>query len=172
MKKILFIAFAILTLASCQQQKIGFVDNVELINSYQKKIDTDERIKGKIDAFQKRTDSLRQSFQLEINDAEIKARKMSQAGIQKLSKDLQDKEQVLSKRVQFEQNLIAEESRSENDSLIKIVREFVQDYGKKNGYSFILGSNEAGSVMYGDEASDLTQIILDALNAEYKKETE
>lgn len=170
MRKLLFIGIAVLTIVSCQQQKIGFVDNVELINGYQEKIDTEEKIKTKIEAFQKRTDSLRQSFQLEINDAEIKARKMSQAGIQKLSKDLQDKEQILSQRVQFEQNQIAQESQSQNDSLIEKVKIFVKDYGKKNGYSYILGSNDAGSVMYGEDASDLTQTILEALNAEYTKE--
>lgn len=170
MKKLLFIGIAVLTLVSCQEQKIGFVDNAELINGYQEKVDTEEKIKTKIEAFQKRTDSLRQAFQLEINDAEIKARKMSQAGIQKLSKDLQDKEQVLSQRVQFEQNQIAEESRSENDSIIKKVKDFVKEFGKKNGYTYILGSNEAGSVMYGEESNDLTQTIMDALNAEYNKE--
>jgi len=170
MKKLLFIGIAVLTIVSCQQQKIGFVDNVELINNYQEKIDTEVKIKTKIEDFQKRTDSLRQSFQLEINDAEIQARKMSQAGIQKLSKDLQDKEQILSQRVQFEKNQIAQESQSQNDSLIQKVKTFVKDYGKKNGYSYILGSNDAGSVMYGEEASDLTQTILEALNAEYEKE--
>jgi outer membrane protein len=170
MKKLLFIGIAVLTIVSCQQQKIGFVDNVELINNYQEKIDTEVKIKTKIEGFQKRTDSLRQSFQLEINDAEIQARKMSQAGIQKLSKDLQDKEQILSQRVQFEKNQIAQESQSQNDSLIQKVKTFVKDYGKKNGYSYILGSNDAGSVMYGEEASDLTQTILEALNAEYEKE--
>jgi len=170
MKKLLFIGIAVLTIVSCQQQKISFVDNVELVNSYQEKIDTEEKIKTKIEAFQKRTDSLRQTFQLEINDAEIQARKMSQAGIQKLSKDLQDKEQILSQRVQFEQNQIAQESQSQNDSLIQKVKTFVKDYGKKNGYTYILGSNDAGSVMYGEDANDLTQTILEALNAEYTKE--
>ena len=170
MRKLLFIGIAVLTIVSCQQQKIGFVDNVELVNSYQEKIDTEEKIKAKIEAFQKRTDSLRQTFQLEINDAEIQARKMSQAGIQKLSKDLQDKEQILSQRVQFEQNQIAQESQSQNDSLIQKVKTFVKDYGKKNGYTYILGSNDAGSVMYGEDANDLTQTILEALNAEYTKE--
>ena len=169
MRKLLFIGIAVLTIVSCQQQKIGFVDNVELINNYQEKIDTEVKIKTKIEDFQKRTDSLRQSFQLEINDAEIQARKMSQAGIQKLSKDLQDKEQILSQRVQFEKNQIAQESQTLNDSIINKVIDFVKDYGKTNSFNFILGSNEAGSVLYGQESSDLTQEILEALNEKYSK---
>lgn len=170
MKNIILVAIAILTFASCQQtQKIGFVDNSKLINDYQEKKDVEAAMQGKIDAFQKRTDSLRQSFQLEINEAELKARKMSQANLQKLSQELQQKEQVLSQRVQFEQQQITRESQTKNDSLIKKVKDFVSDYGKANGYSYILGSNEAGSVMFGKEDSDLTQTILDALNKAYKK---
>jgi outer membrane protein len=94
---------------------------------------------------------------------------MSQAELQKLSQELQQKDQVIAQRDQFEQQQIAQESQAQNDSLIKKVRNFVKDYGTKNGYDFILGSNEAGSVMYGKEANDLTQVILEALNAAYKK---
>ena len=170
MKKILYVAFTILIFTSCQQtEKIGFVDNSKLINDYQEKIDIEEKIKIKVTAFQKRTDSLRKVFQLDVNEAEIKARGMSQANIQKLSQELQQREQVLSQRLQFEQQQIAQESQTQNDSLIKKVKEFVKDYGTKNGYSYILGSNEGGSVMYGKEEKDLTQTILDLLNTAYKK---
>lgn len=170
MKKFLIIAIAIISFSSCQQQKIGYVDNSTLINEYQEKKDIEAKIQLKINAFQKRTDSLRQSFQFEVNEAEIKAKKMSQAEIQKLMQEFQQKEQVLSQRVQFEQQQISQESQAKNDSLIKKVRKFVEDYGKSNGYSFILGSNEAGSVMFGEEANDLTKIILEALNNSYSKE--
>jgi len=170
MKNFFAIILTVVLFTSCEQQKIGYVDNVKLINEYQEKVDLEARLQTKIAAFQKRTDSLRQAFQLEINEAEIQARKMSQENLQKLSQELQQKEQVLSQRVQFEQQQITQESQTTNDSLVKKVKGFVNRYGKTNGYNFILGSNEAGSVMFGVEDSDLTQILLDALNAEYKKE--
>ncbi|MEZ4796980.1 MAG: OmpH family outer membrane protein [Flavobacteriaceae bacterium] len=170
MKNIVGAIIVILTFASCQQsQKIGFVDNSKLINEYQEKIDIQDKLQAKIKTYEARRDSVRQAFQLEINEAELKSRRMSQADLQKLSQELQQKDQVIAQRDQFEQQQIAQESQAQNDSLIKKVRNFVKDYGSKNGYDFILGSNEAGSVMYGKEASDLTQEILDALNAAYKK---
>ena len=107
------------------------------------------------------------AFELEIKEAELKARKMSQSAIQSLSQELQQKEQLLSQRVQFEQQQIAQESQTLNDSIIKRVRDFVQTYGISNNYNYILGSNEAGSVLYGEAASDLTQEILKALNESY-----
>jgi len=170
MKNIVVAIIVIFTFASCQQsQKIGFVDNSKLINEYQEKIDIQDKLQAKIKTYEAKRDSIRQAFQLEINEAELKSRKMSPADLQKLSQELQQKDQVIAQRDQFEQQQIAQESQSQNDSLIKKVRSFVKDYGTKNGYDFILGSNEAGSVMYGNEASDLTQEILEALNAAYKK---
>ncbi len=171
MKNIVIVIIAVLTFASCQQsQKIGFVDNAKLINEYQEKIDVQDKLQAKIKIYEQRIDSVRQAFQIEINEAELKSRKMSQENLQKLSQELQQKGQMMNQRDQFEQQQIAQESQAQNDSLIKKVKNFVKDYGTKNGYNFILGSNEAGSVMYGNADSELTQTILDALNAAYKKD--
>jgi outer membrane protein len=170
MKKLAIVFLTIISLTACQQQKIGFVDNSVLINEYQERKDVEARLNTKIEAFKTRTDSLRSAFELEIKEAELKARTMSQSAIQTLSQELQQKEQVLSQRVQFEQQQIAQESQTLNDSIINRVKAFVQDYGKSNNYNFILGSNEAGSVLYGEEASDLTQEILKALNENYSLE--
>ena len=167
MKKLAIVFLTIISLTACQQQKIGFVDNSVVINEYQERKDVEARLNTKIEAFKTRTDSLRSAFELEIKEAELKARTMSQSAIQTLSQELQQKEQVLSQRVQFEQQQIAQESQTLNDSIINRVKAFVQDYGKSNNYNFILGSNEAGSVLYGEEASDLTQEILKALNENY-----
>ena len=167
MKKLAVVFLTIISLTACQQQKIGFVDNSVLINEYQERKDVEANLNTKIEAFKSRTDSLRSAFELEIKEAELKARKMSQSAIQKLSQELQQKEQLLSQRVQFEQQQIAQESQKLNDSIINRVKAFVQDYGKSNNFNFILGSNEAGSVLYGEEASDLTQDILKALNENY-----
>ena len=169
MKKLAIAFLTLLSFTACQQQKIGFVDNGVLINEYQERVDIEASLQIKIDAFKTRTDSLRSAFELEIKEAELKARKMSQSEVQKLSQELQQKEQVLSQRVQFEQQQIAQESQTLNDSLITKVKDFVRAYGKSNSYNYILGSNEAGSVMYGEDSSDLTQEILIALNDGYTK---
>lgn len=167
MKKLAVVFLTIISLTACQQQKIGFVDNSVLINEYQERKDVEASLNTKIEAFKTRTDSLRSAFELEIKEAELKARTMSQSAIQTLSQELQQKEQLLSQRVQFEQQQIAQESQKLNDSIINRVKAFVQDYGKSNNFNFILGSNEAGSVLYGEETSDLTQDILKALNENY-----
>ena len=53
MKNIIVI-FAIVLLASCQQEKIGYVDNVKLMDEYQQKIDVESKFKVKADALAKK----------------------------------------------------------------------------------------------------------------------
>ncbi len=171
MKNTLVLIVVSFCFLSCnQKQKIAYIDNVKLINEYQEKIDAEKKIKLKIEAFQKRTDSLRKAFQAELNQAELEAKTLSQSGIKKLMQKFQEKEQTLSQQMQNEQQQIAKENQTKNDDLIKKIRLFVETYGKNNNYDFILGSNQAGSVMYGREQADITEIILKELNNSYSNE--
>ncbi len=169
MRKGIIAVMALIGLVGCQQQKIGFVDNSELINEYQEKKDIEAKYKTQIEAFQKKTDSLSKAFQLEYQKASIDAQRMSKSKAEKLALELQAKGQQLQQQLQAEEQAIAKSSQTEIDSLIGKVKDFVKDYGKNNGYTYILGSNEGGSVLYGAEANDLTQALLGALNADYKK---
>ena len=120
MKNLVILLAVILTFSSCQEsQKIGYVDNSKLINEYQEKIDIQEKLQLKVKAYEQRRDSIRQAFQIEINEAELKSRRMSQANLQKLTQELQQKDQVINQRDQFEQQQIAQESQAQNDSLNK-----------------------------------------------------
>uniref|UniRef100_UPI00404978CE OmpH family outer membrane protein n=1 Tax=Gelidibacter sp. TaxID=2018083 RepID=UPI00404978CE len=170
MKNSILLVFAVLLFASCQDQmKVGYVDNNKLVNDYMKKKDMESRYKRKIEIFNKRVDSIGKVFQLETRDFQQKAASLSQKAIQEQYQILGQKQQFLEQQFQQEEQDIQKQSQTDIDSLISEVRTYVKDYGKKNGYTYILGSNDAGSVMYGKEENDLTKELLDALNAEYKK---
>lgn len=169
MKNIALVGLFLLVLVSCNQsQKIGFVENTKLINEYQEKIDIEAKFKTKIEAFEKRADSTGQAFQKEAQAFQQKAQSMAQEEAQAQYQALSQKQQMLQQRIQMEEQQIQKESQEAVDSLIEKVRKYVKDYGKKNGYTYILGSNEGGSVMYGDESKDITSTILDLINTEYK----
>ena len=170
MKKLLYVAFAIIAFTSCQQQKIGFVDNGKVINEYQEKKDIEEKFKVKDEAFKKRTDSIGQAFQVEAQSFQAKASKMSQKKAQEAYEGLMQKQQMLQQQIQIEQQQITQAFQAEIDSTIVKVKDFVKDYGKTNGFTHILGTSDgASSVLYGTEENDLSQTIIDALNTEYKK---
>ncbi|WP_027126256.1 OmpH family outer membrane protein [Gelidibacter mesophilus] len=171
MKKGFIALLTLVMLSSCQEQtKIGFVDNGKLINDYQKKKDIEAKYQIEIDAFNKKVDSIGQSFQTLAAEMQEKDPKMVKASSQEQYQALAQQYQRFQQQFQMEEQQIQRQSQSQIDTLIKEVRTFVKGYGEKHGYSYILGSNEAGSVMYGKESQDLTKEILDALNAEGKKE--
>lgn len=171
MKNVFYLTLLVIAFTSCQkQQKIGFIDNGEVINNYQEKKDLEEKYKKKDETFQKKTDSISKAFQLEAQDFQLKSKNMPQNQAQQKYDELGQKQQYLRQQVQFEQQQLQQQFNTEIDSIISKVSKFVEDYGKKNGYTFILGKNEAGSVMFGTEENDLTKTITDALNESYKKD--
>ena len=55
------------------------------------------------------------------------------------------------------------------DSIVSKVKEEIKSYGEANGYSYILGGGDGGSVLYGIEKNNLTDEIVKLLNEKYKK---
>ena len=171
MKKIVAALSIVLVLASCQEsKKIGFVDNGKVINAYQEKIDVEDKYKLKDEDFKKFADSIGKAFQLEAQDFQINGSKLSKKKQDETYQALGQKQQILQQQLQGQQGALTQQFNVEIDSVLSHMKTFVSDYGKTNGYSFILGNIEAGSVMYGEDSSDLTDIIIEAINADYKKE--
>jgi outer membrane protein len=54
------------------------------------------------------------------------------------------------------------------DSVISNVKKEIEAYGKANGYSYILGGGEGGSVLYGTDVNNLTEAVVKILNDKYK----
>lgn len=172
MKKSIALILLLLFIMSCNnQQKIGFVDNGKMINEYQEKKDIEEKFTQLELAFQKKTDSISKAFQLEAQDVQLKASSMSQTKQQEQYQILGQKQKMLQQQIQFEQQQMQQAYQTEIDSVITKVKGFVKDYGKNNGYTYILGtSDNAASVLYGAEENDLSQTMIEALNDNYKKE--
>ena len=167
MKNLILLLFITLTTMACQEeQKIAFVDNAKVVNEYQKKKDFEEKFKAKIETFNKKADSLQQAIQVEAQLFQSRASKMKQNKAEEEYNALVQKKQMQDYQLGNEEKLLQAEGQKEIDTLVKQVKTFIKDYGKQNGYTFILGANEAGSVLYGSDAKDITDKIIAELNKE------
>jgi len=167
MKKIVLAIFIIVAVA-CEQNKIGFVDNVKLMDGYQEKIDIEARYKIKAEALNKRRDSISQAFQLEAQAFQTKAQSMPQTQAQEEYGLLQQRGQFMGQQLQQEEQQIQSEGQVEMDSLISKVKKEISAFGKSNGFTYILSGGVGGSVLYGTDTKDLTQDVLKILNEKYK----
>ncbi len=158
-----------MSVIACQEQKIGYVDNVKLMDQYQEKIDIEAKYQNKSDALGKKRDSISQAFQIEAQAFQEKAQSMSQQKAQEAYGSLQQRGQMIGQQLQQEEQQLQLEGPTSMDSLIKKVKGQIKAYGKDHGYTYILGGGNGGSVLYGDETKDLTEDILSLLNEQYKK---
>ncbi|WP_299431049.1 OmpH family outer membrane protein [uncultured Maribacter sp.] len=168
MKKILLV-LAVLGMASCQQEKIGYVDNVKLMDEYQEKMDVEAKFKAKLEALAKKRDSISQAFQLEAQAFQIKAQKMSQKKAQEEYGLMQQKGQVMGQQLQQEDQQLQAAGQVEMDSIVSKVKKQIKAFGKAQGYTYILGGGDGGSVLYGTDANNLTDKVVKILNDNYKK---
>ena len=170
MKKVIAALIILVSFSACQeQQKIAFIDNGDVINDYQMKIDIEKKYEDQNTAFSKRRDSIGRLYQMEVQSIQMQLGNMSQRKQEEESQKFQQKWQPIQQQMQYEQQQMEQSFTTEMDSVISKVNTFVEDYGKKNGYTFILGKNQAGSVMYGAEAKDITEAVVEAINTEYEK---
>lgn len=168
MKKLVLVLVFMVAI-SCQQEKIAFVDNVKLMNTYQEKMDIEARFKTKTEAFGKKRDSISQAFQMEAQAFQAKAQKMAQAKAQEEYGQLQQRSQFIGQQLQQEEQQLQMQGQTEMDSLVSRVKKQIKAYGESNGYSFILTGGDGGSVLYGKETHNVTEAIVKILNDNYKK---
>ena len=177
MKYTSLIIIALLIFGCQEQQKIGYVNNTEVMDAYQAKVDLEEKYEARDAQFTRRTDSISKAFQLEVQDAQIKSQRMTQSKAQALFDELGQKQQLLQQQIQFEQQQLQQAFNVELDSVATMMKDYIKDYGSTNGYTYILGTSELyNSVMYAKDANDLTKQIIEGLNDSYsskpKKSTE
>ena len=168
MKRFAILA-SVLIAAACQQNKIGFVDNIKLMEGYQEKIDVEEKYKTRAEVLTKKRDSISQAFDLELKAFQSKAQRMSQNKAQEEYGLIQQRAQFMGQQLQQEEQTLQTTGQTEMDSVVSKVKREITAFGKNNGYTYILGGGEGGSVLYGVEAKDLTEEILSILNEKYKQ---
>lgn len=57
-----------------------------------------------------------------------------------------------------------EEDRNMTEKVLNEINEFVELYGKSNGYDLIFGTTLSGNILYGDQVIDITDELLIKIN--------
>lgn len=170
MKKIIyiFIAVNIFTLAATiyllsekNDIKIGYILSADVYNSFDYKIELEQELETKHNKNKAVLDSLEVNYQMTINSFEGSELTEDQViGLKRKQKtffELQEKfENEYTETVQESYGLIWDR-----------INEYVQEYGKSKGFDYIFGANGDGSLMYANEASNLTEEIKIYINQKY-----
>ena len=69
---------------------------------------------------------------------------------------IQQLEQNVAQYTEAINKLAQEEDMKSTDLVYQQINMFIEDYGKKKGYSMIFGSGNSGALLYGADAHDIT----------------
>lgn len=161
--------FAVLVLGAvltgCNEQKTGYVDTSRLLQEYSEMKEVEAEFTAKSESLKSELDSVAQQFQGEVMEFQGNMATMSKAEQEEAQMEFMRKQQMLQQSAQMKSNRLRTESDAVIDSLVTKVKDFVADYGEDNGYTYIFGSNESANIMYAQEGLDITDEVLEQLNA-------
>ncbi len=169
MKKIGIILILTISLISCTQTKIAYVDVEELMKEYKGTKEAEAGMKEKSDKLKSELDSLVAGWEAKARTYQSKMQKMSPKNRAQREQILMQEQQAIGQRQQVIQQQVQKEGQESLKALSKEINDFVKNYAKEKGYNFVLGTTgENGTVMYGEEKADITDDVLVQLNKSYK----
>ncbi len=144
-----------------------YVDVNKLLDGYERTKLVRTEFEAKAKTLQANVDSLLNDWQNEIKNYEKERAKMSKKELELKQQLLGNKQQQINNFQQVIQKQIKEEDQKSTQTVINDINDYVKEYGKKNGYNIIFGASGSGNVMYASEGADLTEEVLEGLNAEF-----
>ncbi|WP_257668620.1 OmpH family outer membrane protein [Parapedobacter tibetensis] len=152
-------------------ERIVYVNSDTLLEKYEYFKEIRTNLEAKAKKAQVDLQSRSTAFQREVADYQQKAPTMSAADRQSTEERLARKQDELARHNQNASASFAQEEASENEKLYSKITDYLKKHSKSKGYKLVLTySTSNPTVLYADDSLEITNEVLDALNAEYKKE--
>lgn len=150
--------FASVSFAQSKDLKIGYVNLTVIFDKYQKTIDYDKVLEQKSTEYKKQ----RNDLVAKIQESERKITLLKEEERMKVAQQIEKDKQAL---MDFDQKNQTELRKDRDDKIREILLEIesvVKAYAQREKYDIILNDRV---LIYGAESFDLTQKVLDSLNA-------
>ncbi|MCK0130382.1 OmpH family outer membrane protein [Flavobacteriaceae bacterium F08102] len=169
MKKIFVLLTLGLSLLSCTQTKMAFIDVEEIMKEYKGTKEKEAEMKEKSDALRKELDSLASSWEEKARKYQQEMNALSAKTRAEREKVLMQEQQAINQRQQAIQQQVQSEGQAGLEEITNEIKDFLKTYANTNGIQVIFGTSVAnGTIMYGDDAMDITDDVLVQLNKNYK----
>lgn len=152
--------------------KIAYVnsDTVATYYDFSKQMTT--KLKASQSSAESKLKSLYSNYESQRKSFEAEAPIMGQEELQRKAQEIGMLEQSI---MQKEQELSASLAQKEAEVMTEYVYQtdkFMQVVGKDLGYDYVMSYRVGGPMLYANPALDITNEVVDLLNAEYKKSKE
>lgn len=149
--------------------KIGYFDLDSLEAHYTYFKDVLGQVKEKENAMNAELSSMEKTYQRKIAEWQKKGNTMTQAESEQAQQEYAGMQQNYQARKQSLQEELFKHNEDLKSDIRKKIEDFLKDYNKQKTYSFIF-AYESNTFMYNkDTTYNITQDLIDGLNAQYKK---
>ena len=152
---------------SNSHNELVYVDVNRLLEGYNRTKTERVAFNKKVNTLKANVDSLVTDWQSELKGYEKERASMTEKEKELKQELLATKQQQLNNYQQAIQEQIREEDQKMIQTVINDINDYVKEYGKNHGHPIIFGAGGNGNIMYAEEASDLTEKVLEGLNARY-----
>lgn len=149
--------------------KVVYVDNGVLMTKYEGMKDARKEYEKKAAVWQANADTLVSEWERELKAYEKERSGMSAKERELKEQLLSNKQQQIAQYREAVQMKAREEEQKMTQTVLNEVNDYLKDYGKKRGYTFILGATGVGNIVYANEARNITEEIVKGLNEQYHK---
>ncbi len=167
---VLVFGFGFLFVLSAKEVKIGYIDSERIYQGFQETTTAKTTLEREINKFKQTADSLKS--RLDSAEAEYESQKLMLSELGKATK-LSEIEQLRQEYNRYLESVWGKGGKLEQKNrellapIVAKINEAVNKIAKEEGYTIVFDAAEA-KIVYAEVGLDLTDLVLEELNKEYK----
>ncbi|HIJ94139.1 MAG TPA: OmpH family outer membrane protein [Desulfuromonadales bacterium] len=171
MKKLILAVFVmtLLTAASgfAAETKLGYIDMQRALNGSEAGKEAKEQLATRVKKYQDEINVKQEDLKRLKEELEKQGMLLSESARVTKEKDYQNKLKDFQRFTKDAQDELQGKDEEFTRKILEGMEKVIQEYGRKNGYTFIFVKNEA--MLFVDDKADLTEAVLKLFNANRKK---
>lgn len=145
------------------KKKLAWIDLPAVYKDFTYKKELETRFQKTREARKNIMDSLELELKILSNEIQL----IRKSNTDKIIAFKLKRENYLNKKKIFEEDDFMNKEKYEEQIMTQLTQ-YVKDYGQENGYAFIYGADGTGSLMYANEADNITDDIKTYVNNKYE----
>ena len=151
-----------------KNHKVAFIRSQELVNQYAGMQEMRSHFEQQTQQWQTEIDTMKSAYQKTLVAYQNERAQFGTAEKEKREQALQIQKEQLIRYVQSVESRSKQQEEELLEGVLNQVNSFVEAYGKDQGFDIIFGTTLSGSLLYGKQAMDITDEVLEAMNEQYR----
>ena len=150
-----------------KKDKTVYVDVGMLMQEYKGMKAAQAAFQEKSAQWQANADTLIAQFQQELKNYEKERPRMTKREKELKEELLRNKQIQINQYQEAMQMKARDEEQALTQNVINTVNDYIREYGKQKGYTFIMGATGQGNIVYAQDGVNITDEIIEGLNKEW-----